>query len=734
MLAVGTVAREEVDAIVRADHSDPFHVLGAHPAEVGGTPGHVVRAFLPEAQRVWVALPDSRGAFPMARTHRKGFFECFIPEENVWGYRLRAEYNDGSVAEFRDAYSFGSVLSDFDLYLMGEGNQYYLYQRLGAHPWRHEGVDGVLFAVWAPNAARVSVVGDFDAWDGRRYPMRSRGGSGVWELFIPDLHPGLIYKYEIRTRGGSILLKCDPLAFCSELRPGTASVVFDMNRYEWQDLAWREKRSRTSLLNRPVSIYEVHLGSWRRVPEENNRFLTYRELADSLVPYAKSMGFTHLELLPVMEHPLDESWGYQVTGFYAPTSRHGTPDDFRYFMDRCHQAGLGVFLDWVPAHFPRDDYALARFDGTYLYEHADPRLGEHHDWGTLIFNCGRNEVGNFLLSNALFWLDQYHTDGLRVDAVASMLYLDYSRQHGEWLPNRHGGRENLEAIDFLHRFNELTHGRFPGTVTMAEESTAWPAVSRPVHVGGLGFTLKWNMGWMHDTLSYFSVDPLFRKYHHQNLTFSLLYAFHENFILPLSHDEVVHGKGSLIGRMPGTDREQFANLRLLLGYQFTHPGKKLLFMGGEFGQRPEWNENGSLDWHVLQYESHRGVHDFVRALNALYSSQPALYEVDFEHQGFEWIDFGDWEHGVIAYLRRARDPSDYLLCVLNLTPVARHEYRIGVPDGGFYRELLNSDAACFWGFNIGNAGGVQAEPVAWHGRSWSLRLTLPPLSILVLKH
>lgn len=742
------LGREEIEAIVRGAHADPFRVLGAHAAEVEGKTGRVIRAFLPDAQRAWVVLSGAgslaarqaspAGApaahvFPMTRVHRKGFFEGLLPTEDVWGYRLRVEYEDGTVAEFLDCYAFSPVLTDFDLYLIGEGKHSYLYQRLGAHPWRHQGVDGVLFAVWAPNASRVSVVGDFDLWDGRRYPMRSRGPTGVWELFIPELTPGLVYKYEVRTREAHIYLKSDPLGFAFEVRPNTASIVHDLDRYTWEDPRWMEERPRQNWLDRPMAIYEVHLGSWRRVPEEENRPLTYRELADTLIPYVKGMGFTHIELLPVMEHPLDESWGYQVTGFYAPTGRHGTPDDFRYLVDRCHQERLGLFLDWVPAHFPRDAYGLSWFDGTALYEHADPRLGEHRDWGTLIFNYGRNEVRNFLLSNALFWLDQYHADGLRVDAVASMLYLDYSRRQGEWVPNRHGGRENLEAIEFLHRFNELTHGQFPGSLTMAEESTSWPAVSRPVHLGGLGFTLKWNMGWMHDALSYFSVDPLFRKFHHQNLTFSLLYAFHENFILPLSHDEVVHGKGSLIGRMPGAGREQFANLRLLLGYQYTHPGKKLLFMGSEFGQRPEWNSNGSLDWHVLQYESHRGIHEFVRALNWIYRSEPALHEVDFEHQGFEWIDFGDAEHGVISYLRRARNPSDFLVVVLNLTPVARQGYRVGVPEGGFYREILNSDAAFFWGFNMGNAGGLPSEPVPWHGRPHCLTLTLPPLSVLILK-
>ena len=728
-----TASREEIDAIVQGNHADPFRILGLHPLGIAGRAAQVVRAFLPEAEQAWVVL-NPEEIHSMTRAHPDGFFECLIEGKDLSGYRLRLADGQGATRDFRDPYAFPPTLSEYDLHLISEGHHLQLYEKLGAHPLQLNGVEGVAFALWAPNAMRVSVVGDFNQWDGRRHPMRSRGGSGVWELFLPELSTGLVYKYEVKSRPtGHLELKSDPLAFANELRPRSASVVVDLGTYRWHDHAWLKRRAQKDLLEQPVAVYEVHLGSWKRAWEQGNRFLTYRELADSLVPYVHDLGFTHIELLPVMEHPLDESWGYQVTGFYSPTSRFGTPDDFRHFVDRCHQMGLGLFLDWVPAHFPRDAHALGYFDGTHLYEHSDPRLGEHRDWGTFIFNYGRNEVRNFLAANALFWLDGYHADGLRVDAVASMLYLDYSRRRGEWLPNRYGGRENLEAVEFLRRFNESTHLRFPGTVTVAEESTSWPAVSRPVYLGGLGFSFKWNMGWMHDTLSYFSHDPIHRKYHHQNLTFSLLYAFNENFMLPLSHDEVVHGKRSLLSRMPGDEWQQFANLRLLLGYQYTHPGKKLLFMGSEFGQRAEWNSGASLDWHLLEYQPHRALQRYLQALNRIYVSSPSLYQVDFNHRGFEWIDFSDSGSGVISYLRRARDADDFVVCVLNLTPVPRLAYRIGVPSAGYYRELLNSDSESFWGSNVGNWGGAWAESKPWHGRSWSLSLTLPPLGILILK-
>ncbi|MBI5197939.1 MAG: 1,4-alpha-glucan branching protein GlgB, partial [Nitrospirae bacterium] len=545
---------------------------------------------------------------------------------------------------------------------------------------------------------------------------------------------GTIYKFEIRSRShGYIAQKSDPYAFYAEVRPKSASIVHALDRYVWQDRTWMEKRSRQDDLHKPMSIYEVHLGSWMRAPEEGNRFLTYRELADRLIPYVQEMGFTHLQLMPICEHPLDASWGYQTVGYFAPTSRSGTPEDFMAFMDACHQKGIGVILDWVPAHFPRDGHGLGRFDGTALYEHADPRKGEHQDWGTLIFNYGRNEVRNFLLSNALFWLDKYHVDGLRVDAVASMIYLDYSRKSGEWIPNMYGGNENLEAIDFLKKFNEKVHQDHPGILTIAEESTAWPGVSRPTYLGGLGFSLKWNMGWMHDILRYFSKESVHRKYHHHDLTFGLLYAFTENFVLPLSHDEVVHGKRSLLDKMPGDFWQRFANLRALYGFMFGHPGKKLLFMGGEFGQWDEWNHDRSLDWHLLQYEPHRGLQRYVKDLNHLYRSQPALYEVDFQWNGFEWIDFHDAENSAISFLRRARNPEDLIVFVCNFTPVPRKNYRIGVPAPGFYREILNSDSDLYWGSNMGNAGGVWAEPRPYQGRPYSVLLTLPPLSVLMLK-
>jgi 1,4-alpha-glucan branching enzyme len=587
--------------------------------------------------------------------------------------------------------------------------------------------------VWAPNARRVSVVGDFNRWDGRRHPMRILGSSGIWELFIPGLEGGMLYKYEIQGYFDRIYEKADPYGFAAELRPKTASIVWNVTKFQWNDAGWMEHRSKSNYLEQPMSIYEVHLGSWMRVPEEDERFLTYRELAPKLVDYAKKMGYTHLELLPVVEHPLDASWGYQVIGYFAPTSRYGTPDDFQYFVDHCHQNGIGIIMDWVPAHFPRDAHGLALFDGTALYEHADPRKGEQRDWGTLVFNFGRNEVRNFLVASGLFWLDKYHIDGLRVDAVASMLYLDYSRGPGEWVPNIYGGNENLEAIDFIKGFNELAHQLYPGAVTIAEESTAFGGVSKPTYVGGLGFTFKWNMGWMHDTLEYIRKDPIYRKYHHNNLTFGLIYAFSENFVLVISHDEVVHGKGSLIGKMPGDHWQQFANLRAYLGFMFTHPGKKLLFMGGDIGQWREWSEERSLDWHLLQWEPHQKLQRYVADLNRLYQSEPALYTTDHVAEGFEWIDFHDWEHSIIAYVRKAKDPADHLVVVCNFTPVPHEGYRLGVPAQRFYAEILNSDSDVYWGSNMGNRGGFESEPTPWQGQPYSLELTLPPLAVCVFK-
>ena len=630
-------------------------------------------------------------------------------------------------------YPFPQILTDFDLHLLGEGTHYKNYEKLGAHVIEVKGVNGVHFAVWAPNAEAVSVIGDFNKWDGNSHKMRMLGSSGIWEIFIPGLSEGEIYKFNIKSKSGEVLEKADPYAFSSEIRPKSASIVYDIDKYTWNDAKWLSEREHHNALDAPISMYEVHLGSWMRVPEDGNRYLTYRELAKKLAEYVKEMGYTHVQLMPVTEYPLDASWGYQTIGYFAPTSRFGKPEEFMYFVDYMHQNGIGIILDWEPDHFPKDGHGLSRFDGTCLYEHADPRKGEHQDWGTLIFNYGRNEVRNFLLSNALFWLDKYHIDGLRVDAVASMIYLDYSRQPGEWIPNQYGGNENLEAIDFLKRFNEVLHSTHPGVLTIAEESTAWTGVSRPTYLGGLGFSLKWNMGWMNDTLRYFSKDPIHRKYEHDNLTFSLLYAFTENFILVLSHDEVVHGKRSLLDKMPGDFQQRFANLRALYGYMYGHPGKKLLFMGGEIGQWWEWNHYESVHWHLLQYESHHGLQRYVRDLNRLYQSEPALYEVDFDYHGFEWIDFRDAEGSIISFIRRGKNPEDFLVFVYNFTPVARMGYRVGVPKGGFYKEVMNSDSGSYWGGNMGNFGGIWAEDVPWHGRTSSLSLTIPPLSMVVMK-
>ena len=730
LLAATTAPLEEIESLLNGEHSDPFHVLGAHIVELEEKPAVAVRTYLPGAEQVWV-WRDS-GVFPSQLVHPDGFFEAVFPNEaQIFRYRLRARYGEGNEPEFEDPYRFPPILSEFDLYLLSEGTHLKSYEKLGAHLMEVEGVRGVAFAVWAPNAQRVSVVGNFNNWDGRRHPMRVRGSSGVWELFVPGLVESEVYKYEIKGRNDYLGLKADPFAFYAELRPNTASVVHDINDYAWHDQAWMEARAQRQSLKSPLAIYEVHLGSWRR--GEGNRLLSYRELAEQLVDYVCEMGFTHLELLPVMEHPLDESWGYQTIGYFAPTSRHGTPQDFMYFVDYCHQHGIGVILDWVPAHFPSDAHGLAYFDGTHLYEHDDPRLREHPDWGTRIYNYGRAEVRSFLLNGALFWLEKYHADGLRVDAVASMLYLDYSRKPGQWIPNRYGGNENLEAIDFIKRFNELAHQDWPGVLTIAEESTAWPAVSRPTHLGGLGFSLKWNMGWMHDILLYFSKDPIHRRYHHHNLTFSLLYAFNENFVLVLSHDEVVHGKRALLAKMPGDVWRQFANLRSLYAFQFTHPGKKMLFMGGELGQWNEWNSKQSLDWNLLDYEPHRQVKQLVGDLNRLYKAEPSLCEVDFEWQGFEWIDFHDTDNSVVAFLRRARDPNNHLVVVCNFTPVPRARYHIGVPEACFYREVLNTDAAQYGGSGTSNSPGQQAVPMPWQNQPCHIEVTLPPLGVAIFK-
>ncbi len=718
-------------ALLDGAHGAPFDILGPHPAPDEGLV--VLRAFRPDAHALRVVIAASGARVEMARLHDAGLFAAAVP--GAWPglrYHYEADTHDGRTLTFADPYAFSPLLTDFDLHLFGEGHYRFSYEKFGAHPREADGVRGVNFAVWAPNARRVSVVGGFNNWDPRAHPMRLLGSSGVWELFIPGLEPGEIYKYDIRSHFNDYRAqKADPYGFQSERRPRTASIVADLDRYRWGDADWMAQRARRDPLTAPMAIYEVHLGSWRRAPD--GRWLTYRELAHTLVDYAKDMGYTHLELMPLAEHPLDASWGYQVTGYYAATSRYGPPEDLMYFIDVCHQNGLGVILDWVPAHFPKDGHALSYFDGTHLYEHADARQAEHPDWGTYIFNYGRNEVRNFLISNALFWLDRYHVDGLRVDAVSSMLYLDFGRKAGEWIPNKYGGKENLEAIDFLREFNTLVHGEFPGAVTIAEESTAWPMVSRPTYLGGLGFTLKWNMGWMHDTLAYIAIDPIYRRYHHNKLTFSLMYAFSENFVLSLSHDEVVHLKGSLIAKMAGDWWQKFAGMRLLAGYQYTHPGKKLNFMGQEIGQWAEWSEARSLDWHLLDWPTHRQLQAWMRDLNRFYASQPALYERDHSPEGFRWIEPNDAEQSVFSYLRFAADPDDFLLVVCNFTPVPRWGYRVGVPAPGRYQELLNSDSRHYGGGDIGSGGGLDADPRPWHGFPYSLALTLPPLAVVILK-
>jgi 1,4-alpha-glucan branching enzyme len=730
-----SVPKDQLERVLHGHHHDPFEALGAHIIQIKGEPAVAIRALLPFAEQVWI-IPsddDQSGRHPVQMTRMEGtdFFEAQFPgERQIFRYELRALEKDGVTRQGADPYSLPPVLGDLDLLLFNEGNHYRTYDRLGAHPMSLDSLPGVLFAVWAPNAVRVSVLGDFNRWDGRRHPMRERGSSGIWELFIPGVDEGAAYKYEIQTRAGALLLKADPQGFFSEIRPKTASIVWDIDKHRWEDGAWMAQRAERDALRQPVAIYEVHLGSWMRVPETNG-YLSYRDLATRLVAHVHEQGYTHIELLPITEHPLDASWGYQVTGFFAPTSRFGTPDDFQYFVDTLHQHGIGVLMDWVPGHFPKNDYGLAYFDGTALYEYADDRLGEHKEWGTKVFNYARTEVRQFLFNSALFWLEKYHIDGLRVDAVASMLYRDYGRT--EWLPNDHGGRENLEAISFIQRLNELVYQYHPGAVTIAEESTAFPAVSRPTYLGGLGFTFKWNMGWMHDTLNYISKDPIYRKHHHQNLTFGLMYAFSENFILPISHDEVVHLKRSLLDKMPGDLWQKYANLRLYLGFMWTHPGKKLLFMGQDFGQWREWSEDRSLDWDLLQHAPHRQLLRWVADLNRLYAVEPALYEQDYDWTGFEWVDPNDWEHSVLSFIRRARDPADYLVVVANFTPVVREGYRVGVPRLATYREVLNSDSELYGGGNVGNGLGLPAQPLKWQQQPFSVEVTLPPLAVVILR-
>ena len=727
------LSQPEINAIIHGMHGAPYTLLGMH--ETGEEkPGVVVRVFRPYAVKVELIRVETGERYEMPRIHADGLYELFFADEKPFAYKLCLHWFDGSGTETDDPYRFPLQLGDLDLYLMGEGTNTRSYRTLGAHATTIDGVEGVHFAVWAPNAIRVSVVGWFNNWDGRIHPMQQRGSSGLWELFLPGLKPGDLYKYEVKGRDDYLAQKADPYAFASELRPRTASMVWDTTAYQWNDADWMTKRDATQWLEAPVSVYEVHLGSWRKKGADGNEFLSYAELAEQLIPYAKEMGYTHLELLPISEHPFDGSWGYQTIGYYSPTSRFGNPDEFKAFVDACHQAGLGVVLDWVPAHFPKDGHGLAYFDGTHLYEHADPRLGEHKDWGTYIFNYGRNEVRAFLLSNALFWADVYHIDGLRVDAVASMLYLDYSRKEGEWIPNKFGGRENLDAVDFLKKFNELVHAEYPGFLTFAEESTAWPMVSRPTYLGGLGFDLKWNMGWMHDTLDYMQKDPIYRKHHHQQMTFSMIYAFNENFILPFSHDEVVHGKRAMLAKMPGDMWRQFANLRLLYAYMYAHPGKKLAFMGMEFGQWNEWNCNKGLDWNLLDFDTHRGVKRLVRDLNAMLRGFGCLHQIDFSWEGFEWVDLNDWENSTLATLRKGKDENDLMLCAFNFTPVPRPGHRLGVPKAGAWEEVLNTDAGIYGGSGVENPRVLHTDSVNAQGRDQSLQVTLPPLGAVYFRY
>jgi 1,4-alpha-glucan branching enzyme len=732
-----TLTLDEFAPIVEGRHENPHHVLGPHEVVFDGRQALAVRAYLPHSSQAWV-IDNRRGETrPMRRVHPSGFYEALCPadiysSETGPAYQLKVADHDGRQTTMHDPYAFGKLLTDLDLYLLNEGTHYNSYDRLGAHLRDVGGVRGVNFAVWAPNAETVSVVGDFNGWDGRRHPMRKHIPSGYWELFIPGLGEGTLYKYQIKHYGQQFE-KSDPYGFSAELPPRTASRVADLSTYTWNDGEWLARRREFDFLHSPISVYEVHLGSWQKGNSEPHGWLNYRELAHRLAEYCQRLGYTHVELLPISEHPLTASWGYQTVGYYAVTSRYGTPQDFMYFVDVLHQHGIGVLIDWVPAHFPRDGHGLWRFDGTPLYEHADPRQGEHPDWGTMVFNYGRHEVRSFLISNALFWFDKYHIDGLRVDAVASMLYLDYSRKEGEWIPNCYGGRENLEAIDLLKTFNEQVHARYPGALTVAEESTAWGGVSRPTYLGGLGFSLKWNMGWMNDTLRYMRKDPIHRHYHHDELTFSLIYAFHENFVLPLSHDEVVHGKRSLLDQMPGDLWQRFANLRLLYGYMWGHPGKKLLFMGGDIAQWYEWDCDSSLQWDLMQWASHQGSQKLVADLNQVYRREKALHDQDFEGYGFEWIDCHDSDNSCLSFIRKARDARDFLIVVSNFTPVPRMGHRLGVPELCWYEEILNTDSTYYTGSNLGNGAGVGAEPIASHGRPFSIQVTLPPLATIYLK-
>jgi len=755
-MSTASLSPEQVYSVVENRHSNPFEVLGSHALGAAESNGNangksatwVVRAYLPDAEAAWVIHPQERQEYPMQSIHHPHFFECEMSGSEDRNYRIKVREN-GHERVMRDPYAFKSpLLTDFDIHLFNEGNHHLIYEKMGAHPVEVDGVAGVYFAVWAPNARNISIVGNFNNWDGRRHQMRMLSG-GVWDLFIPELSVGELYKYEIKNAAGHLYLKSDPYGFQQQVRPDTASVVADLS-YDWGDQPWMEQRRNSDPQEQPISVYEVHLGSWihdgiENRPADGNepvavgdqkpgaRFLTYREMADRLIPYVQELGYTHIEVLPVAEHPYDGSWGYQVAGHFAPTSRFGSPQDFMYFVDQCHAHDIGVIVDWVPGHFPKDSHGLAYFDGSHLYEHADPRIGEHKEWGTLVFNYGRHEVKNFLISNALFWFDKYHIDGIRVDAVASMLYLDYDRKDGEWVPNQFGGNENLEVVEFLQQLNFLLFGYYPGVLSIAEESTAWPNVSRPTYVGGLGFNLKWNMGWMHDMLHYFHEDPIHRRYHHNNVTFSLWYAFTENFMLALSHDEVVHGKGHLYQKMPGDEWQKFANLRSLFAYMFTHPGKKTLFMGMEFGQTTEWNAWLDLNWGLLEQKPHHQLKHLVANLNTLYKQEPALYTDDFSDSGFEWIECNDADNSVVTFIRRDKNSNQFIVTVCNFTPQPLYDYWVGVPEAGYYRELLNTDEAQFGGGNITNEGGQQSHQ--WDHPRWphTLPLTLPPLGVAIFK-
>jgi 1,4-alpha-glucan branching enzyme len=748
-----TLSPEQVNQIVNNLHQNPFDILGCHPLEENGKiEGWAVRAYLPKARAAWVICPQERTEYPMQSLHHPNFFECIIKTTELNNYQLRIKEGDKEKTIY-DPYGFKSAqLTEYDLHLFAQGNHHRIYEKLGAHLLEIDGVKGVYFAVWAPNARNVSILGDFNNWDGREHQMR-KNVSGIWELFIPALGIGTAYKYEIKNYEGHIYEKSDPYGFQQEVRPKTASIVADLDSYQWHDAQWMEKRRNRDPLAQPISIYEVHIGSWLHASSEEKpkflkgegesvavsewkpetRFLTYYELADKLIAYVKSLGYTHIELLPIAEHPFDGSWGYQVTGYYAATSRYGNPEDLMYFIDKCHENEIGVVVDWVPGHFPKDGHGLAFFDGTHLYEHADPRKGEHKEWGTLVYNYGRHEVRNFLVANALFWFDKYHIDGIRVDAVASMLYLDYCRKEGEWVANEYGGRENLEAAEFLRQVNATLFSYFPGILSIAEESTDWPMVSWPTYVGGLGFNLKWNMGWMHDMLDYFNMDPWFRQFHQNNITFSMWYNHSENYMLALSHDEIVHGKSNIIGKMPGDEWQKFANVRCLFAYMFAHPGKKTMFASMEFGQWSEWNVWSDLEWHLLQYEPHQQLKGFFADLNQMYKNEPTLYTGDFDRAGFEWIDCSDNRHSVVAFIRRQKDSGEFVVVVCNFTPQPHSHYRVGVPEPGYYAETFNSDSRKYGGSNVGNLGGKWTDEWSFHNRPYSLDLSLPPLGVLIFK-